>query len=1347
MAASSVPLHPVASRHGSQSATMVSFQLSDHTPQQAKAQATASTAAALSSPTADGCSSAWAGQSQWQPASVPVGGSLHHPAAQDDRQALPASYPTASEHFNLSSEEEAAQLAEWGLHHEDLHAYPCVPEQGHRHTSSSDSAIDPAFTNPSQHTSPFKKAASWCTASGSSVPFSSTAMHSMSAASEAAHQTPIRLLTAAQFDRMHASYLAQDVPHHVVFPFLHGVDGDNPAQNVFFGAPLGGQPTPRYRGLTVVRADMPKPEVLFERSQAQRHGTTMPMSVFGAGGSNPFANRDDPFSNSNADFEHPRPTSNSSCDSDGSDDSSGPPSDDSSSLERSMHERESSNSMYEHFAANLSMASSNTTALSHSSGQSFFGDKIASQSFQSDTNSSFSMSGPSTNLLGEEEKSGKMLEGHEVDAAGDCSISSSMPDVCSPMLSRPYEAQPSHSILNSTLFAGELLSIPEPEEDRVRPRSATSASDFPSPSKLSSSYKRLSGPSSSPTSSTAAADVNTPPRRPKAHFVRPRQAAGVSLRNFKIQAAKYATISDIVVYSPAGLHAGAVELAKHFRDAQVEMLRERQEHGLGGLQYNVFVVTDSFDVFERHFDHLVAVDSQGCQRHSVAFLDREREEMQRLTRCSEIEQNVWLGCSRDVPPLEPEEEDMSDVADKTNPHGFSFCIEAHEMAFMPGDEMLRRASTYLDTLERMSSGSQASIPYQNGPSQDYFSSYEGSQSDQIPVGSPPAQPTTSVIHLECASSSQGCSNNESLSRMADDIIEFCAWIKSHACPESTNATGSEETVQPRKFLIHCGDGYTETSIMGLSYLMFSRQLSLPDAYLDLQHRADRSFFLYGRDLPLLKRVDEKLSGLRRISRQAEEEAKMRAQMNNRPKTKHSFPWLSSSGEEQKPLHGRLHSASESTSSAEPSSWAKSLAAAATGLVSPNNSLNQSHHRKALSFASATPSMLARHSRNKLSSASSVRSTIQAEDTSAKHAWFHNARFEGSFPSRILPFVYLGNLNHAMNADMLHALGITHVVSVGESALHPPPQMYYSGAEYSWDSNDFAKEAASRSASHSDSALWREVQAGRISVLDLKNVSDDGIDSLRATMRESVEYIENARRSGGKVLVHCRVGVSRSATIVLAYAMAHLDLSLVEAYLLVRSRRLNILIQPHLLFFWELRGWEHYLVEQKSRQAGEATPACLPAQSMAQACPEIDYKDVDEEMTDADADTPLTPCSRTEADERAFSLAALSLCSFTPGSTAMASFPTLAQPSPLIRSCMATPTVSAEHQQQEQLSADLPLDVELAAGAGSIYGRKLVAAETLPFGSGSPSGTPFKSLRLTWGFLCREIAALNERYCV
>jgi dual specificity MAP kinase phosphatase len=53
------------------------------------------------------------------------------------------------------------------------------------------------------------------------------------------------------------------------------------------------------------------------------------------------------------------------------------------------------------------------------------------------------------------------------------------------------------------------------------------------------------------------------------------------------------------------------------------------------------------------------------------------------------------------------------------------------------------------------------------------------------------------------------------------------------------------------------------------------------------------------------------------------------------------------------------------------------------------------------------------------------------------------------------------------------------------------------------------------------------------------------------------------------LIHCRVGVSRSAAITICYVMKHLHYTLVEAYLYVRARRLNVIIQPNLKFMYEM----------------------------------------------------------------------------------------------------------------------------------------------------------------------------------
>jgi len=61
--------------------------------------------------------------------------------------------------------------------------------------------------------------------------------------------------------------------------------------------------------------------------------------------------------------------------------------------------------------------------------------------------------------------------------------------------------------------------------------------------------------------------------------------------------------------------------------------------------------------------------------------------------------------------------------------------------------------------------------------------------------------------------------------------------------------------------------------------------------------------------------------------------------------------------------------------------------------------------------------------------------------------------------------------------------------------------------------------------------------------------------------------------GERTLVHCRVGVSRSASICIAEVMRREGKTLPRAYLYVRARRLNVIIQPNLRFMYELMKWE------------------------------------------------------------------------------------------------------------------------------------------------------------------------------
>lgn len=54
----------------------------------------------------------------------------------------------------------------------------------------------------------------------------------------------------------------------------------------------------------------------------------------------------------------------------------------------------------------------------------------------------------------------------------------------------------------------------------------------------------------------------------------------------------------------------------------------------------------------------------------------------------------------------------------------------------------------------------------------------------------------------------------------------------------------------------------------------------------------------------------------------------------------------------------------------------------------------------------------------------------------------------------------------------------------------------------------------------------------------------------------------------------------------------MDLSFPRAYCFVRARRLNVIIQPHLRFAYELLKWEETLQQRKN--VNKATPAARSA---------------------------------------------------------------------------------------------------------------------------------------------------------
>jgi hypothetical protein len=112
------------------------------------------------------------------------------------------------------------------------------------------------------------------------------------------------------------------------------------------------------------------------------------------------------------------------------------------------------------------------------------------------------------------------------------------------------------------------------------------------------------------------------------------------------------------------------------------------------------------------------------------------------------------------------------------------------------------------------------------------------------------------------------------------------------------------------------------------------------------------------------------------------------------------------------------------------------------------------------------------------------------------SWFYNPEFEGSFPSRILPFLYLGNLAHASNPRLLKSLGIQYVLSVGEEAHG------LAGAEYASSSSS----SAAGEGKGEEGAMEVEFQPKRFMVKLVDDMYDNGVDSLWRHLESCVDFV-------------------------------------------------------------------------------------------------------------------------------------------------------------------------------------------------------------------------------------------------
>ena len=260
-----------------------------------------------------------------------------------------------------------------------------------------------------------------------------------------------------------------------------------------------------------------------------------------------------------------------------------------------------------------------------------------------------------------------------------------------------------------------------------------------------------------------------------------------------------------------------------------------------------------------------------------------------MSRASEIATNIWLGPTPDssILPL---------TDDLRSEQSFDILIEASDVARPPENNTL-------ENVER---------ECQKGP-----------QNLEFPSSGSIMPPTWS--HAE-----------------VDGLLEMCHWLFKVANPElaqdkesnqmegqeilSTDSDGDIQMTNilppPRNVLIHCADGYTETSLLALAYFMFVECIPVHEAWIKLHCKKRRNFFAYPSDVSLLAAIQPRI-------------------MQESPKGTRCIP----------------------CSLPKDPPWLK--------------------------------------------------------------------RLDGSLPSRVTSYMYLGNLTHANNPDLLTALGIKRVLSVGE----------------------------------------------------------------------------------------------------------------------------------------------------------------------------------------------------------------------------------------------------------------------------------------------------------------------------
>ncbi|XP_066597679.1 dual specificity protein phosphatase 3 isoform X2 [Prorops nasuta] len=148
---------------------------------------------------------------------------------------------------------------------------------------------------------------------------------------------------------------------------------------------------------------------------------------------------------------------------------------------------------------------------------------------------------------------------------------------------------------------------------------------------------------------------------------------------------------------------------------------------------------------------------------------------------------------------------------------------------------------------------------------------------------------------------------------------------------------------------------------------------------------------------------------------------------------------------------------------------------------------------------------------------------------------------------VYPGIFIGDATTAKNKEYLKVIGVTHLLNTAEGTRFG---FVNTNKEYYNDTT---------------------IKYLGLPLADLPSVD------ISKYFYTAAEFIEDALSSGGKVFVHCMMGISRSATCVLAYLMIKKGMPAVQAIQRVRQSRD---IHPNIGFLRQLAQLDNQLRRQR-----------------------------------------------------------------------------------------------------------------------------------------------------------------------